>query len=89
MKPTGIVRRIDDLGRVVIPTELRRTLGIGHKSDLEIYTEGDWVIVEKLEKTCAACGSAVDLVPFKRIYLCETCCGDLFENIDSNEETGA
>ena len=50
MKATGIVRRVDDLGRVVIPIELRRTLGIGEKDSLEIFVEEDSVILRKYRK---------------------------------------
>ena len=50
MKATGIVRRVDDLGRVVIPIELRRTLGIGEKDSLEIFVDGDSVILRKYRK---------------------------------------
>ena len=50
MKTTGIVRRVDDLGRVVIPIELRRTLGIGEKDSLEIFVEEDSVILRKYRR---------------------------------------
>ncbi|MBD7939656.1 AbrB/MazE/SpoVT family DNA-binding domain-containing protein [Cytobacillus sp. Sa5YUA1] len=47
MKSTGIVRKVDELGRVVIPKELRRSLGINEKDPLEIYTEGEQIILQK------------------------------------------
>lgn len=49
MKSTGIVRKVDDLGRVVIPKELRRTLGIDLKDPLEIYIDGDQIILQKYQ----------------------------------------
>lgn len=49
MKATGIVRRIDDLGRVVIPKETRKILGISNGDPVEIYTEGNSVVIKKYE----------------------------------------
>jgi len=57
MQNTGIVRRVDDLGRIVIPMELRRTLGIRVKDPISIYVEGDRIILEKHRDACAICGS--------------------------------
>ncbi|MEV2354245.1 AbrB/MazE/SpoVT family DNA-binding domain-containing protein, partial [Paenibacillus larvae] len=56
MKATGIVRKLDDLGRVVIPKELRRTLGIGEKDALEIYVDGERIVLKKYEPGCYLCG---------------------------------
>ena len=52
MKSTGIVRKMDDLGRVVIPIELRRTLEIAEKDPLEIYVDGNMIILKKYEPAC-------------------------------------
>ncbi|WP_285397615.1 AbrB/MazE/SpoVT family DNA-binding domain-containing protein [Lysinibacillus sp. fls2-241-R2A-57] len=62
MKSTGIVRKVDDLGRVVIPIELRRTLGIGEKDALEIFIDGDQIILKKYmaNMTCAVTGEVSD-----------------------------
>ncbi|MEK5479916.1 AbrB/MazE/SpoVT family DNA-binding domain-containing protein [Paenibacillus sp. FSL R5-0407] len=57
MKSTGIVRRIDDLGRVVIPKELRRTLGIAEADPLEIFVDGERIIFRKYQPGCSICGS--------------------------------
>ncbi len=56
MKSTGIVRKLDDLGRIVLPVELRRTLDIADKSPLEIYVEGDSIILRKHIPSCIFCG---------------------------------
>ena len=56
MHDTGIVRRVDDLGRIVIPMELRRTLGIHVKDPMAIYVEGDRIILQKHHDSCAICG---------------------------------
>ncbi|MBT2648399.1 AbrB/MazE/SpoVT family DNA-binding domain-containing protein [Bacillus sp. ISL-34] len=62
MKSTGIVRKVDELGRVVIPIELRRTLGINEKDALEIYVEQDRIILQKYKPnmTCQVTGEVSD-----------------------------
>lgn len=55
MKSTGIVRKVDELGRVVIPSELRRTLEIGEKDPLEIFVDGDRIILRKYSPGCVLC----------------------------------
>lgn len=62
MKSTGIVRKVDELGRVVIPIELRRTLGIEEKDALEIYVENDSIILKKFKSsmTCHVTGEVSD-----------------------------
>lgn len=62
MKSTGIVRKVDELGRVVIPIELRRTLGIGEKDALEIYVDDDKIILKKYKPnmTCHITGDVSD-----------------------------
>ncbi len=62
MKSTGIVRKVDELGRVVIPIELRRTLGIGQKDALEIYVDNDKIILKKYmpNMTCSITGEVSD-----------------------------
>ncbi|WP_240421612.1 AbrB/MazE/SpoVT family DNA-binding domain-containing protein [Paenibacillus periandrae] len=63
MKGTGIVRRIDDLGRVVIPKEIRRTFGISEGDPLEIFVDGDLVLLRKYVPGCILCGSLESLTP--------------------------
>ena len=64
MKDTGIVRRVDDLGRIVIPMELRRTLGINVKDPMAIMVDGDKIILQKHRDVCSICGSPEDVVEF-------------------------
>ncbi|SMD08817.1 AbrB/MazE/SpoVT family DNA-binding domain-containing protein [Sporomusa malonica] len=73
MKSTGIVRRVDELGRVVIPIELRRTFGIEEKDGLEIYTDNDRIILRKHEPACVFCGSADEVTSFKGKNVCKEC----------------
>lgn len=73
MKSTGIVRKVDELGRVVLPIELRRTLDIGEKEAVEIYVEGDSVILRKYESSCIFCGNVKDIQLFKDKNICKDC----------------
>ncbi|APC41090.1 AbrB/MazE/SpoVT family DNA-binding domain-containing protein [Clostridium estertheticum] len=78
MKSTGIVRKVDELGRVVIPIELRRTLGIAIKDALEIYTEDDTIILKKYTPDCILCGeNNNDLVNYKGKNICKSCLKDI------------
>ena len=56
MKSTGIVRKVDELGRIVLPIELRRTLDIAEKDALEIYVEGESIVLRKYQAACVFCG---------------------------------
>lgn len=73
MKSTGIVRKVDELGRVVIPIELRRTLNIGEKDALEIFTEDDTIILKKYQPACIFCGQAKDVRNLKGKNVCPKC----------------
>lgn len=64
MKSTGIVRRVDELGRVVIPIELRNKFGIAEKDPIEIYVDGSSIILKKYEPNCVFCGSSKKLVDY-------------------------
>lgn len=73
MKATGIVRKMDDLGRIVLPIELRRQFGIAEKDSLEIYTDGDSIVLKKYNPGCTFCGSVVDLVNDGGKVVCRDC----------------
>jgi transcriptional pleiotropic regulator of transition state genes len=75
MKSTGIVRKVDELGRVVIPIELRRTLDIEEKDALEIYVDNERIILRKYEPSCACvfCGNADEITVFKGKNVCQEC----------------
>lgn len=77
MKSTGIVRKIDELGRVVLPIELRRTMDINEKDALEIFVDGNNIILSKYEPACIFCGNAKDVVNFKGKCVCPDCIKEL------------
>jgi transcriptional pleiotropic regulator of transition state genes len=77
MKSTGIVRKVDELGRVVIPIELRRTLQIVEKDSLEIYVDGEKIILKKYEPACIFCGNADDVRPFRDKNICRACLSEM------------
>ena len=72
MKSTGIVRQVDQLGRIVLPIELRRTLDIAERDSLEIFTEDDKIILRKYTPGCIFCGET-DAAPFKGQLICAAC----------------
>lgn len=73
MKSTGIVRKIDELGRIVLPIELRRTLGIESRDSVEIFVDQDAVILRKFKRNCIFCGDGEDLMEFKGKPICHKC----------------
>ena len=72
MKPTGIVRRIDSLGRLVLPKEIRDVLDI-NESPIEILVDEDKVILRKYQPSCIFCQSFENLETFKGRLICEEC----------------
>ena len=73
VKATGIVRKVDELGRIVLPIELRRTLDIEERDALEIYLDGDKIVLKKHETACLFCGSAQGLVGYRGKNICGAC----------------
>ena len=73
MKSTGIIRRVDELGRVVIPIELRNQFNIVEKDPIEIYVDGSSIILKKYEETCVFCGSTRNVVEYKGKLICTKC----------------
>lgn len=73
MKPTGHVRRIDELGRAVVPKELRDRFGIADKDEVEIYVEGDSIVLMKHVPQCVFCGSRKGLGKFRGKMVCHPC----------------
>lgn len=77
MKSTGIVRKVDELGRVVLPIELRRNLDVAEKDALEIYVDGNTIILKKYEPACIFCGDARDVQNYKGKNICPHCMKEL------------
>jgi transcriptional pleiotropic regulator of transition state genes len=77
MKSTGIVRKVDELGRIVIPIELRRTLDVDIKDALEIFVEGNTIILKKYEPACIFCGESRDVTDYKGKKICPACLAEL------------
>lgn len=73
MKSTGIVRKVDDLGRVVIPIEVRRSFDIEERDGLEIFIDNDRIILRKYEPACVFCGNAAEVTKFKDKTVCFEC----------------
>ena len=79
MKSTGIVRKVDELGRIVIPIELRRNLDIDEKDSLEIYVEEDHIILKKYSPACCFCSNASGIKTFRNRNICSTCLEELLK----------
>jgi len=80
MKATGIVRKVDELGRLVLPIEMRRTLGLNEKDPVEIFVEGESIVLRKYQATCVFCGSSDAGLEFKGKHIC----GDCLKKINDN-----
>ena len=77
VKNTGVARKLDDLGRIVLPAELRRALDLKAGDELDIALDGDHIVLAKVQSGCALCGSEVDLLAFRDRYVCRSCVGAL------------
>ena len=79
MKSTGIIRKVDELGRVVFPIEIRNKFEIAEKDPIEIYVEGSSIVLKKFEQNCIFCGSTKDLVEYKDKLICSKCADNLMK----------
>ena len=77
MKSTGIVRKVDDLGRIVLPKELRKVLNIEERDPLEIFMDGNYIMLQKYEPSCIFCGNAEKVSSYKGKNICQACLSDL------------
>ena len=77
MKATGIVRKVDELGRIVIPVELRGTMGIQIKDPLEIYVDGEQIMLMKYKPICTFCGNTDNIKEYKGKKICGECVDSL------------
>ena len=77
MLSTGITRPVDELGRVVLPKELRKSIGINIKDPLEIFVDGNMILLKKYEPGCCLCGDMTDTINFKGKKVCLACKNEL------------
>ncbi|NLG92872.1 MAG: AbrB/MazE/SpoVT family DNA-binding domain-containing protein [Clostridiales bacterium] len=85
MKSTGIVRKVDELGRIVLPKELRMTLNIKEKDPLQIFVDDDGrIILQKYEPACVFCNSMNDVISFKGRNICRDCMEKLSSKLEDN-----
>ena len=79
MKSTGIVRKVDELGRIVLPIELRRSLDINYKELLEIMVDGNSVVLRKFDSNCSFCGADGKLTAYRGKMICKRCLREIRE----------
>ena len=77
MKSTGIIRRVDELGRVVIPIEIRTQFSISEKDPMEIYVDGNSIILKKYQPNCIFCGNSKKLINFEGKLICKKCANNI------------
>ena len=82
MKDTGIARKVDDLGRIVLPMELRKTMEINIRDPLEIFVDGDSIVLKKYEPCCIFCGKSEKMIDYKGKLVCEKCRKALANRVD-------
>ena len=73
MKSTGIIRKVDELGRIVIPMELRKSMDIKEKDPLEIFTDQGSIVLKKYSNTYVFCGEGEDIIEFGGKHICPAC----------------
>ena len=79
MKSTGVVRKIDELGRIVLPVELRRNLDVNEKDPMEIFVDGELILLKKYVPACIFCDNANDMTVYKGKNICQDCINKLKE----------
>lgn len=77
MKATGIVRKVDELGRIVLPIELRRLYGIAEHDPVAIFVDGDCIILKKHQPGCVLCGETNDNIVVSGLRFCRRCAGEI------------
>lgn len=80
MKSTGIVRNVDELGRIVIPKEIRKKFNIEIKDPIEIYVDGSAIVLKKYLPNCIFCGNSKDLISYKDKLVCSNCSKGMYES---------
>ena len=86
MKSTGIIRKVDELGRVVIPIEIRNQFNIMEKDPIEIYVEGSSIVLKKFQPNCIFCGDTQDLISYHDKLICKKCANKISTLKEKNEK---
>ena len=86
MKSTGIIRRMDELGRVVIPIEIRNQFDIVEKDPIEIYVDGSCIVLKKFEPNCIFCGNTKNLLTNNNKLICHECTKKIGELKEPTQE---
>ena len=73
MKSTGIVRKVDELGRIVLPIEMRRTMDIAERDALEIFVSEDTIMLKKHQPACVFCNGVQDIISYRGKNVCSSC----------------
>jgi transcriptional pleiotropic regulator of transition state genes len=79
MRTTGVVRRMDELGRVVVPSELRRVICLREGDELEISVDGERIILQKRQDVCLFCSAENPELEFKQRRICSTCASEFVQ----------
>lgn len=82
MKSTGIVRKVDELGRIVLPKELRMTLNINEKDPLEIFVNESEIVLKKYEPACIFCDNVENIINYKGHNVCKSCLHKLADELN-------
>ena len=82
MKSTGIVRKVDELGRVVIPIELRNKFDIKIKDPIEIFVDGSSIVLKKYEPNCIFCGNSKELIDYNEKLVCKKCAEKIGKKVE-------
>jgi len=81
IRSTGVVRKIDNMGRVVLPKETRNYLGIEVKTPLEIFVDEDYIYLKKYEPACVFCREAKNTITYRGKIICEDCLSEIRETV--------
>ncbi len=73
MKSTGVVRKVDELGRIVLPSEIRESMDINKRDAMEIFTDGNRIILQKYSPACIFCNNADNVIYFQDKRICAAC----------------
>jgi len=77
MKATGIVRKVDELGRIVLPIEMRASMGIKARDSIEIFVDGERIVLQKYSPSCVFCDNVDNVIYFNGKLVCTTCLNKL------------